>query len=82
MTESLALRDTVVDQRMEATDQIAQLVAQARQQLKGLDDLVNGYIADQRFADAYFNARRIHDLKGGGNAKPQSAQGESAVVND
>jgi hypothetical protein len=40
------------------------LFAQIRKQLKTLDDLVEGYIEDDEFVATYFNARRIHDLKG------------------
>jgi uncharacterized coiled-coil protein SlyX len=53
-----AQRDTVIDRRMEATARLQELFAQARKQLKTLDDLVEAFVA------TYFNARRIHDLKG------------------
>ncbi|MDR3245559.1 MAG: hypothetical protein LBT50_03910, partial [Prevotellaceae bacterium] len=59
-----AQRDTVIDQRMEATAHLQQLFTQARKQLKTLDDLVEGYVEDDTFVATYFNARRIHDLKG------------------
>jgi hypothetical protein len=59
-----ALRDTVIDQRMEATAHLQQLFGQARKQLKTLDDLVEGYVEDDAFVATYFNARRIHDLRG------------------
>jgi hypothetical protein len=59
-----AQRDTVIDQRMEATARLQQLFAQARKQLKTLDDLVEAYVEDDAFVATYFNARRIHDLKG------------------
>jgi hypothetical protein len=59
-----AQRDTVIDQRMEATARLQQLFAQARTQLKTLDDLVEAYVEDDAFTATYFNARRIHDLKG------------------
>ncbi|MDR0732440.1 MAG: hypothetical protein LBF08_00035 [Dysgonamonadaceae bacterium] len=59
-----AQRDTVVDQRMEATAHLQKLFAQARKQLKTLDDLVEGYVEDDAFVATYFNARRIHDLRG------------------
>jgi hypothetical protein len=49
---------------MEATARLQQLFVQARKQLKTLDDLVEGYIEDDTFVATYFNARRIHDLKG------------------
>jgi hypothetical protein len=62
--ELYAKRDTVVDQRMEATGHLVQLFGQARKQLKALDDLVEGYVEDDTFVAEYFNARRIHDLKG------------------
>jgi uncharacterized coiled-coil protein SlyX len=59
-----ARRDTVIDQRMEATARLQELFAQARKQLKTLDDLVEAYVEDDTFVATYFNARRIHDLKG------------------
>ena len=59
-----AKRDTVIDQRTEATDQLKKLFGKARKQLKALDDLVEGYVDDDTFVAEYFNARRIHDLKG------------------
>jgi hypothetical protein len=59
-----AQRDTVIDQRMEATARLQQLFTQARKQLKTLDDLVEAYVEDDAFVATYFNARRIHDLKG------------------
>ncbi|MDR3268367.1 MAG: hypothetical protein LBT83_04795 [Tannerella sp.] len=59
-----AQRDTVIDQRMEATARLQQLFTQARKELKILDDLVEGYVEDDAFVATYFNARRIHDLKG------------------
>ncbi|MDR0572601.1 MAG: hypothetical protein LBG96_00975 [Tannerella sp.] len=58
-----AQRDTVIDQRMEATARLQRLFDELRKQLKTLDDLVEGYIDDYVFAATYFNARRIHDLK-------------------
>jgi hypothetical protein len=59
-----AQRDTVIDERMEATERLKQFFAQLRGLLKTLDDLVEAYIEDDVFAATYFNARRIHDLKG------------------
>jgi uncharacterized coiled-coil protein SlyX len=59
-----AQRDTVIDRRMEATARLQELFAQARKQLKTLDDLVEAYVEDDAFVATYFNARRIHDLKG------------------
>jgi hypothetical protein len=59
-----ARRDTVIDERMEATARLKQLFAQLRGLLKTLDDLVEAYIEDDVFVATYFNARRIHDLKG------------------
>ncbi|MDR2027396.1 MAG: hypothetical protein LBQ01_07550 [Prevotellaceae bacterium] len=59
-----AHRDVVIDQRMEATSRLQDLFAQARKQLKILDDLVEGYVDDDVFVAEYFNARRIHDLRG------------------
>jgi uncharacterized coiled-coil protein SlyX len=59
-----AQRDTVIDRRMDATARLQQLFAQARKQLKTLDDLVEAFVEDDTFAATYFNARRIHDLKG------------------
>ncbi|MDR1129818.1 MAG: hypothetical protein LBK96_02430 [Prevotellaceae bacterium] len=59
-----AQRDTVIDRRMEATARLQQLFAQARKNLKTLDDLVEAYVEDDTFVATYFNARRIHDLKG------------------
>jgi hypothetical protein len=57
-------RDTVIDERMEATARLKQLFARLRGLLKTLDDLVEAYIEDDAFVATYFNARRIHDLKG------------------
>jgi septal ring factor EnvC (AmiA/AmiB activator) len=65
-----AHRDTVIDQRMEATAHLQGLIPQARKQLKVLDDLVEAYIDDDTFVATYFNARRIHDLRGR-KAKPE-----------
>jgi hypothetical protein len=59
-----AKRDMVIDERMEATARLEKLIAQLRGVLKTLDDLVETYIEDDVFVAAYFNARRIHDLKG------------------
>jgi hypothetical protein len=59
-----AKRDTVIDLRMENTDRLKQLFLQARKQLKALDDLAEGFVDDDTFVAAYFNARRIHDLHG------------------
>jgi hypothetical protein len=65
LTSSLyAIRDTVVDQRVEATADLEKLFNTARKQLKILDDLVEGYLDDETFIATYFNARKIHDLKG------------------
>jgi hypothetical protein len=59
-----AQRDTVIDLRMESTDRLKRLFSQARKQLKALDDLAEGFVDDDTFVAAYFNARRIHDLRG------------------
>jgi hypothetical protein len=59
-----AQRDVVIDQRMEATSRLEQLFTQARTSLKTLDDLAEGYIEDDAFLAEYFNARRIHDIRG------------------
>lgn len=59
-----AERDTVVDQRIEATADLDKLFSSARNKLKVLDDLVEGYIDDDTFVATYFNSRKIHDLKG------------------
>jgi hypothetical protein len=65
LTSSLyAERDTVVDQRVEATADLEKLFVVARSQLKVLDDLVEGYLDDETFIATYFNARKVHDLKG------------------
>jgi hypothetical protein len=61
-----AQRDTVIDERMEATARLNQLFTQLRKQLKTLDDLVEGFVENDTFVATYFNARRIHDLKGRG----------------
>jgi lysyl-tRNA synthetase class I len=66
-----AERDIVVDQRMEATSDLTNLFTTARDQLKVLDDLVEGYVDDDAFVATYFNARRIHDLKGRGKRKEE-----------
>jgi hypothetical protein len=65
-----AARDAVVDQRIEATADLDKLFNTARNQLKILDDLVEGYLEDETFITTYFNARRIHDL-GGKKTKKQ-----------
>jgi hypothetical protein len=57
-----AERDTVVDERIEATADLEKLFSTIRNQLKILDDLVEGYIDNDTFVATYFNARRIHDL--------------------
>jgi hypothetical protein len=49
---------------MEATARLQELFTQVRKQLKTLDDLVEAYVEDDAFVATYFNARRIHDLKG------------------
>jgi hypothetical protein len=59
-----AKRDKVIDERMEATARLKELFTQLRGLLKTLDDLVEAYIEDDVFVATYFNARRIHDLKG------------------
>ncbi|MDR0604349.1 MAG: hypothetical protein LBG80_08625 [Bacteroidales bacterium] len=59
-----AQRDIVIDERMEATAHIEQLLKQLRKQLKTLDDLVEVYIKDDTFVSTYFNSRRIHDIRG------------------
>jgi hypothetical protein len=65
LTSSLyAERDTVVNQRVEATAGLEKLFVDARSQLKVLDDLVEGYLDDETFIATYFNARKIHDLRG------------------
>jgi hypothetical protein len=35
-----------------------------KKQVKNLDNLVEGFIEDDSFVVSYFNARRIHDIKG------------------
>jgi hypothetical protein len=69
-------RDTVVDQRVEVTADLEKLFAVARNQLKVLDDLVDGYIEDEIFVATYLNARRIHDL-GGRKTKTDEQNPES-----
>jgi hypothetical protein len=69
-----AQRDTVIDQRMESTDRLKKLFSQARQQLKALDDLAEGFVDDDTFVATYFNARRIHDLRGRKVATTETAQ--------
>jgi uncharacterized coiled-coil DUF342 family protein len=59
-----AHRDVIIDQRTEATAHLQELFTQARKQLKILDDLVEGYVEDDTFVAEYFNARRIHDIRG------------------
>jgi hypothetical protein len=77
-TQLYAQRDAVIDQRMEATSRLQQLFAQARARLKTLDDLAEGYIEDDAFLAAYFNARRIHDIKGR-KVKPAGKEQETAM---
>jgi hypothetical protein len=72
-----AQRDVVIDQRMEATSRLEQLFSQARANLKTLDDLAEGYIEDDAFLAAYFNARRIHDIRG---RKTKPAANEEETV--
>jgi hypothetical protein len=62
--ELYAHRDTVEDERMEATAHLGLLFDQARKNLKAIDDLIEGYVDDEEFVAAFFNARRIHDLRG------------------
>jgi transcriptional regulator of heat shock response len=64
-TKSLYVqRENITDERSEATERLQQLFSQLREQIKTLDDLVEGYIDDDVFVSTYFNARRIHDLRG------------------
>jgi len=69
-----AQRDTVIDRRTEATDRLKRLFSQARQQIKALDDLAEGFVDDDIFVATYFNARRIHDLRGRKAATTDTAQ--------
>ncbi len=66
-----AHRDAVMDFRMENTASIASLLSKARQELKTMDMLVEGFIFDEAFLAVYFNARRIHDVRGGGKRKEE-----------
>lgn len=59
-----AKRDVVIDKRMEATSHLRKLFAQGRKQVKNLDNLVEGFVEDDTFVVSYFNARRIHDIRG------------------
>ncbi|MDR1679205.1 MAG: hypothetical protein LBR81_05435 [Prevotellaceae bacterium] len=60
-----AHRDAMVGFRMESTASIASLLSKARQELEIMDSLVEGFIVDEAFLTVYFNARRIHDVRGG-----------------
>ncbi len=64
-----AHRDAVIDFRMENTLSIAGLLSEIRRELKTMDALVEGFIDDEAFLTVYFNARRIHDVRGGGRKK-------------
>jgi ElaB/YqjD/DUF883 family membrane-anchored ribosome-binding protein len=76
-----AQRDIVIDERMEATARIEQLLKQLRKQLKTLDDLVEAYIKDDIFISTYFNSRRIHDIKGR-YAKKEDKEKDKDVINN
>jgi hypothetical protein len=69
-----AKRDVVVDKRMETTVRLQKLFAQGRKQVKNLDNLVEGFIEDDSFVASYFNARRIHDIKGRKAAKEEEGK--------
>lgn len=61
-----ALRKQANDQRSHgtaATGRIPSLIEQARLELLGLDDDVQGMVEDEPFIDAYFVARRITDRR-------------------
>ncbi len=71
-TEGLnAHRDVVFGQRSENTSHLAGLFAKLREELKLMDTQVDAYIDDEEFLKAYFNTRRIHDVKSGGAPKKQ-----------
>ncbi len=74
-TEKLAVlnahRDAVVDYRMENTLSIAGLLSKIRRELKTIDALIEGFIEDEAFLRVYFNARRIHDVRGGSKKKEE-----------
>jgi hypothetical protein len=57
-------RDVVVDERMENTSSLIELLATARQELRTMDALVEGFVEDEAFLSIYFNARRVIDLRG------------------
>ncbi len=66
-----AHRDATVDFRMENTSSLVSLISQVRQELKTMDALVEGFVDDEAFLTVYFNARRIHDVRGGGKKKEE-----------
>jgi hypothetical protein len=61
-----AHRDAVQDARMGNTSSITNLLAKTRDELKTMDALVEGFVYDEDFLTLYFNARRVHDVKGAG----------------
>lgn len=69
-------RDTVIDKRAEATSRLSQLFERARRRLKALDDLTESYVESNEFVAEYFNARRIHDLRGRGGASEEDTNDE------
>ncbi len=52
-------RNVISGERKTATSSIPELIAQARQNLDMLDDLVESMVTDVAFVDTYFNVRRI-----------------------
>ncbi|MDR2937740.1 MAG: hypothetical protein LBU92_02220 [Prevotellaceae bacterium] len=65
LTTLAAHRDAMMGFRMENTSSIISLLSQTRQELKTLDALVEGFVDDEAFLTVYFNARRLHDVRGG-----------------
>ncbi len=69
-----AHRDAVMDCRMENTSSISKLLATMRRELKTTDALVEGFVSDEAFLAVYFNARRVHDVRGGARKKDEAVK--------
>ncbi|MDR1678687.1 MAG: hypothetical protein LBR81_02810 [Prevotellaceae bacterium] len=75
LASSGAHRDAMLDFRMENTSSIEKLLSKMRRELKTMDALVEGFIFDEAFLTVYFNARRIHDVRGGNRKKEEEVKG-------
>ncbi|WP_295129033.1 hypothetical protein, partial [uncultured Chitinophaga sp.] len=59
--------------RKSATDNIADLISQMREQLDLLDDMLEAFVTDQEFLSVYSNLRKIVDRTGRGGQQPKVA---------